>query len=565
MDTELTDTQERVAALEELAAHGDVIKTRNLWTYGDQSFTKTKTLTGVNIPAGEYVFSAEIHSIKQGKEAINWNSVARFYKGSTEVTYISLSRNCKTSVKLSLKEDVDRVVFFASNILSYSEGTDSEWKNIQLEKGAFASPYIPPYIHKDEAEKYENTSGDTLFELDEVDVPKKWRFIFQRQNIDPRNIIIDCEASYTGENANEYLRPKIFFYYSTGDQGSTKYYIGGKNETVKQSWRMPPIPNYTNAYANSVTIGIEIPTGMKLHIKHLTVRYDDKYTQNDDNSLKLDTHLAFMYYPEHTRLALETAANCGASTVITIPKMSSDGVWFGYHDDRFTISDTKLRNPNGSRITNKLYNGLRFYEIPFDYLHSLDWGAYKSNAFYGTKPMLISEMLEICAERNIRPMFSMHPYTVSEKQQYMNEAMSLRELAESYGVLNNLALKSDSAHFTDVLYPVFGDDINSYVRLASRSAHTDSDIQSIIDIFDNSPVDKEKVRCVIELWIDKATPKQVEMILNAGYAVSLANYTHVGPDGLTHNFIEADDYEYWQSLGVTEFTDSHNTSMGLAW
>ena len=272
-----------------------------------------------------------------------------------------------------------------------------------------------------------------------------------------------------------------------------------------------------------------------------------------------------MFYPEHTLRGAQAASQCGSDRFIVIPKCSSDGVWFAYHDDSFMTESTILRNADGTAIEESPYDTKRFYQIPFDYLQSLDWGVYKDPVFAGQKPLLIKDLFTLCAETGMKPMFSLHPYTTKEKERYEWEARDLRALAEAYRVLDRLTLKMTILHFTEVIYPAFGEEVEEYVVILPRNKSTDDDLRDVIEAIGQCGIDQSKTSVAIELWIDRATPEQIRMITDAGYIASLANCQHTGPDGNNHLYLETDDYLYWNSLGVTEFTDHHNPSLGLDW
>ena len=247
--------------------------------------------------------------------------------------------------------------------------------------------------------------------------------------------------------------------------------------------------------------------------------------------------------------------------MVVIPKCTSDGVWFAYHDDTFDLYTTILRDSDGAIIDSSIYDGLPFSQIPWDYLKDLT--VYKLSS-YGAFPdvhlMRIDEFFKLCGRTGAHPMFSLHPVlTVSEYQ-------SLYALAKQYGVLENLTLKPANA---DTAFPrlvsIFGDEIESYGLITARNASTDNDVQALITAMSSSGLDGSKVRLYIELWVDLATPTQIAMILNAGYSASLASFNHTDPTGVTTAYFSEADYNYWTSLGVTEFTDSHNSSLGLDW
>lgn len=557
-----TETAEEAVFSVPSDENAELRQTRNLWSFGDQSFVSSQLLSGIHLPEGEYVVSAEIISYRNGTEAASDSARIAFLDGEKTVASVSLSRNCRASAIIDLDTAVDSVMLYASDTRENSENAVSLWNNVQIESGDLLTSFIP---HEVTGDPDRQTHPETLFSLEDVSVPRNWVFSFVLGEYDARNLLIECESQFTGTNENSYIAPKFCAYYTVKESGTTKYYIGKREEPANQTFRLPPYPGFTNQYKNTVHLAFFVPEGFSVRINRLTVRCDSSFTR-DSNGVQIDTHGAFMFYPEHSLAAARAAAACGASRFIVIPKRSSDGVWFAYHDDSFVSDTTKLRNPDGSRITYSPYEGKRFREIPFDYLNALDWGLYKNAVFAGTKPLLIKELFDLCAQTGMKPLFSMHPqYTATELN-------SMRELAESCGMLDKLSLKPTSdgtersgSYFKNSVLPVFGNDIEEYILIQKRAAHSDEDVRGTISILDSCDIDREKVIVAIELWIDLATPEQIQMILDAGYRASLVSFKHTGPDGTVHSYIESDDYLYWTSLGVTEFTDQHNTAFGQNW
>ena len=559
----LTDEQKKTA-LNNMSA---IKTTRNLWPHGDAvGFTKyiEKSLS---LAAGTYVISAEIISTKDGNEALNYNARIEFRNGSTTVLATSLTRYGRSSRIITLDSAVDNVRLYASNTSANSTDSIGNWRNIQIENGKWVTPYIDHEIIGDIQKS--DVKNDEIFHLENITIngnesaDREWRFVFNRQHKDSRNVIIDAVAKYTGTDENNaYKSPRIRACYTTTDQGTCYYKIGENGQYSHTLYRLPPIPDYTGQYENYMLVQMMIPAGFTLTIKDLVVRYDNEMNRPINSGLQIDTHCAFMYYPEHTFPAADAAQKCGATRLITIPKCSSDGVWFAYHDDTFDTSTTILRNSDGTAITDATYNGQPFSNIPWDYLENLT--VYKESsygAFPDVKLMKIADFFKLCGKTGAKPMFSLHPVLTVEEYQ------SLYALTKKYGMLKNLTLKPANV---DTAFPrlvtAFGEEIESYGLITTRDNATDTDVQTLITAMNNSGLDRTKVKLFIELWVDKATPAQIAMILNAGYSASLAGYSHTDAAGVTGTlyFSEA-DYDYWTSLGVTEFTENHNPSLGLNW
>ena len=287
-------------------------------------------------------------------------------------------------------------------------------------------------------------------------------------------------------------QPKIYPYYranGTTVMYGAKYVVGRNGDRpIDQQFRMPS----PSAAVDVLRLSFQVPDGCTLVVSQIDVRYSDEVNR-DHGGLEIDTHGAVMQYPEHSRLTLETAAKCGAKRFIVIPKRSSDGVLFAYHDDTFDMPKTILRNTDGTKITNKEdfdetrsyasqypdtdirhYNWYRFYSIPFDVLEKYDWGIYKGTAYAGTKPLLIADMFSVCAKTGMHPMFSLHPYEPGRLYDvYLPEAQAIKDLAQQYNVRDWLTLKNARInHFTGALFQTFGNSVEKYATTIEQTPKT---------------------------------------------------------------------------------------------
>lgn len=535
-------------------------QTRNLWIYGNTlSFTVAKTVT-VNIPKGTYVFSADVVSQINGAEPEGYTARIEWMSGETQELMTTINRNCRGSVRVVFEHDIDSVKFYASNTSSHSSGVSSEWTNIQLESGDFLTPYISPYWIGTVPELQ---NAVDMFQMDDFVITGSATrtYNFVRGYDDSDNVIIEVESKYTGTPATDYTFPQLRLYYSTSDQGTCPYVIGEYGEFRKQVFRLPPFPDYqTGSYINKMSLQFIVPANITLTIKHLTVRYGNEMCRPVESGWKMDTHGAFMFYPSHTYPAAFAAQKCGATRFITIPKCSSDGVWFAYHDDTFDLASTVLRNADGTAIESSVYDGLPFSQIPWTYLKDLTVSKANScGAFDGVKLMLIDDFFALCNKTGMKPMLSIHPRPVT------GEVESLYALSKKMGVLDKLTFKPSSVESFNDIFSIFGEEVESYGLITSRSAHSNADVQALITALDSKNIDTSKVRCFIELWIDYATAEQVEMILSAGYNASLATISHTDPAGVTSGGVSGSDIMYWTEQGVTEFCDNTNSSLGLCW
>lgn len=535
--------------------------THNLWTFGDQTFTGYKDFN-INLAAGEYVLSAKVVSTKDNAEAPSYNARIEFTTADDGTVYTTICRNFHAAVLVSIPSVVSQIRLYASNTSGNSADTIGTWTDIQLESGSFRTPYVPPYLPYQETHA---APSDVLIEVENVtiDSGRQWRFNTVREAVDPRNVLIECEAKWTGDATDEYHVPEARFFYSSGDQGTGYYDVGQKNFYKICQWRLPPFPNYTNQYKNGINLEFRVPEGLTLYIRKMVVRYDN--VQNRASTgLTIHTHGSFLYYPQHSLPAIWAAAKCGATHFITIPKRTkigennTGGEWICYHDDTFDESTTILRTAAGELITNSGYGGNAFTNIPWSWLKTLDSGVYKNAQFTGTRLMLVEEMLEVCAKTGMHPVFSWHPWS-SE-----SDVQNFRGLLEKYDMVGKTSILPSKNFFTESAYPVFGNDIEMYKFGPNRGSASTSTVQELIDLI-NGTSQLDKTKCCIAIWVTDATPELIAMIRDAGIQAGLHQYSHTSPSGRSNEAFSAGAYRYWMRQGVTVFTDSHNSSIGLNW
>lgn len=359
-------------------------------------------------------------------------------------------------------------------------------------------------------------------------------------------------------------------------------YAVGRNGLIKrQQLRLPPVTD--NAICAKLLF--DIPSGVTLTINELRVGYEDAAVPVE-TGVRLDVHGALYQYPEHTMKAFEIAGICGARSIITIPKRSSDGVWFCYHDDTFPGS--KMRNDDGTTITGSEHQGHAFNTIPYTDL--ADYVIY-GNSDYATEPIcLLDDYFDFCARTGIHPVLSFHPmeaatgYSVvingvtRSVREYARDCVEIKALAKKHGVLKWLTMKVDSGATTlwsssprevpiEMMYEIFGNEIEGYI--VTQGQNKAQSISSIITAFNalrnaQTPLTAE---AVIEMWVNKASPAEVAAITAAGYEASLvqpsASYTAI--DGNARSVFHSNDYDYWTRRGVTRFVTNKTASMGLNW
>ena len=146
-----TKTEEKVGnEISDLKSAFDDITSpsRNLWKYGDQSFTRLATITlDTPLPAGTYTLSAVVTS--SGTDATK----SRFIfadDGFVNQTSGDLERNNRSSATITTTYATTQIRLFAETGGTNSTGDTATWSEIQVEVGDTATDYTPPYTAKDE-------------------------------------------------------------------------------------------------------------------------------------------------------------------------------------------------------------------------------------------------------------------------------------------------------------------------------------------------------------------------------------------------------------------------------
>ena len=397
-----------------------------------------------------------------------------------------------------------------------------------------------------------------ILDLRNVTLTENTTYTITVPTFNPSNIVAKFDAKYTGSAANDYLRPRIYAQSGFGAY-STSMFIGGKGSYQLGTVRLLPLRVET---ALTLQIVIAVPSGLTLSIKHLQIAFDENITRAKP-SINIDGHTGFRVSPPYSKRATDLIAQLGAYRCITIPKRSSDGVWFCYHDDTFDISNTFLRNDDGTVIESSEYNGLPFSQIPFSYLNGLDWGVSTNAAFAGEKAQLVSDFFKTCAKTGMHPVLSFHPAAQSTAENFAE----IKAMAKKYGVLDKLTIKAPAASNTvtalQTAFSVFGYEIEGY----TANVVSGGNVGTVITNFTALDIDETKVICCIEQFAGSNTliDESITNILSAGFEAGIASASHTSMDGLTGTELTQTDYEYYSNLGVNYFTSSAFASYGLNW
>ena len=241
---------------------------RNLWTFGDQTFTKYKVISNNNnviLPAGTYTISTLIES-----QATGDSSRISFYdSNNTEITYKTIKRSTtqRWGATVTLSSACYSIWLFSGSSSSGSTGYTATWSDIQIVAGNTATDYVPPISARDtvlqqtvaaQGELIGNTPLPTTaqtitgavaeHETDIVNLNKNVTGLKVDNNrMLPLAVSIDSlKFIKTGVNLFDYYDPRNVSGYLTSD-GSI-----GNNSSYKTSWFIAVEPNtvyYIGGYA----------------------------------------------------------------------------------------------------------------------------------------------------------------------------------------------------------------------------------------------------------------------------------------------------------------------------
>lgn len=556
-------TQNEVTEIHDI--QDDVVgQTQNLWIYGDQAIVNEShvTLYNINLPAGTYTLSALVADASTASR----NCRFIFYKNSVTSANVLVNdyipAHVRASKTFTLEEKAD-IIELRYAPASSQVGTCT-WTDIQIEAGTIATPYVKPISAIDSVARTNTNIYSDISDLIGTYTAGTYRI----HNILPKSLchpmILTIDAMYTRTSGTVY--PYLYFDMYTErnyERWSIRYEIGSLDKYDIKSYRSIPYL-WDN---RPLDIVIVVPANTELTIRNAYCSFER--TRNKVTSgVQYHAHDGCCnMVPPQTLCAYKMAYEAGYDSAIVIPKISSDGVWFAYHDDTFDISTTILRNSDGTTIDSSEYNGLHFNEIPWSYLSQFTVGNF-GPSFLDVGLMKLEDFFDFCARTGISPMFSMHPiYGI----QTTANLTSLKNLVAKYNLLNKLIIKVPIykegstyylTNFTNI-FNVFGNDVGGYTVNVPYGM---PDLTDAVNLFDSVSAGCTVYKS-IEYWASQieANNDLVSNALSHGYKVSCATDSNTDVSGATTSTITSKRAKQLISIGVTEFTVDCDTSVGLWW
>ena len=111
---------------------------KNLLNIGTVTFEKSKNFP-VNILAGTYTFSAEVKSADTDSN----HCLVMFRKNQQNIGTLSVNRVGRSSATITLNENANEILLYASAGFNESDGDTATFTDIQLEIGTVATAYEP--------------------------------------------------------------------------------------------------------------------------------------------------------------------------------------------------------------------------------------------------------------------------------------------------------------------------------------------------------------------------------------------------------------------------------------
>lgn len=443
-------------------------------------------------------------------EATRYIRISYFKSGKDGGIIIPYENRFDVRVYYNLGYDVDD----NHNILDKVNVRDSQYVDMQT---------IYPFLTDKE-----NMAATSSFEL----------LVFRGNQARKNQIFSSC-AKYEGEG---YATIQFMYsYLGSNSYLSPKYIIGGKGIYERKEWRVPPFLERVS----ELNVTIIIPDGGKLYFADFYNEYSNAVTPNVKNGILMNAHAGFGYAPGNTQGAFAMCAKLGFPQIVTMPKLTSDGVWVCFHDDN-NIGNM-LCNEDGTSLDAETA-AKAISDITFEQLSRMIYKRGHSGMYKPPyKVPTLESFFDLCKKTGVNPMYSIHPLWGS------SECRNNYDFCKKQGVLHLLTPKMPIAEsyfdYFRTLYSVFGNDVKAYALNIDTTT-----VDSIISLVKNMNIE---VPVTLELMANDITEEAVKKIVDNGFRASVAPYTGVE---ITGEMIKT-----WIKWGVTEFTEDHNCSFGLNW
>ena len=380
--------------------------------------------------------------------------------------------------------------------------------------------------------------------------------------LDNTPVVLTIKGQYTGDTPPTL---RILNKSSTGGYSfkSARYTVGGTEEPTRRSWRIPmKSADYENA-----NIEFVIPEGTVLNISEAEIKPDQRNRYNEFG-IRFHGHRGAIA-PVDTVEAFQLGAELGYTSMIAIPKFTTDEIGVCFHDDNTISGDlcwmdgTSITGSDDKSVTAYSYEELLDFRVK-----STRWGLLHIAT--------LDDYFRVCSLTGMNPIFSLHSSafgpsswgSVSTKAHWVTGFQKIRSLAVKWNVLDKIGIKAGSDTVMKAALEVFGNDIDCYIWLSGQS-HDPYNIFSLsksVGFVDSDATDLTGCEYTLksEYFYTQtvegashysATMTQIADLLSKGYIISVAET----------DAISGEEMRRLIGVGVTEFTVDSHISMGLYW
>lgn len=123
-----------------------LVSSKNLWIYGDVSFTGYNKVVYLfrPLPPATYTISATVVSTDTDA---NTCIMIVYYTDGTNSATLPFNRGTRNSKTLNVSKTIARITFYSSDNYVHGNGDTATWSDIQIEKSSTMTDYEAPNIH----------------------------------------------------------------------------------------------------------------------------------------------------------------------------------------------------------------------------------------------------------------------------------------------------------------------------------------------------------------------------------------------------------------------------------
>lgn len=470
-----------------------------------------------------------------------------FYTDKDTSTFIAkedYSQNVELNSNLAtqIKTTYPTAKYIVMGLRKFVDGTQATFTPADVDETGFILTTFVTGLIKDIETKAEFVTDQYfVFENKEMTANLSFNVLLGTEKF--KNMLIKSNAMFTGTTAPtiQFVRNWTNYEGVSGQKyASPLYEIGGKGNYKFQEWRVPQW-FYGSDNDRYCGINIVIPSGTTLYIKSLSNEYSD-IVSREGCGINLNAHnQSGAGAPQNTLYSFSMAAKLGYKYCITIPKVTSDGIYVCFHDD--TSIQGTARNDDGTEIASQ-YQNRPISDFTYSQLLQFDVGIKTGTPFKGSRIPLLEDYFKICAGSGMHPMLSIHPNLSGHWE-------NIKAMAKKYGVLDKLNIKASPENM-EAPMSVLLDEVESYTMDKSSAVSVISAFNALLTTYNIT-----KAKKIIEYAENVLTDALIEEVLTNGFRLGVYNIADVSTSYSKQKILI--------EKGVTEFTENFNCCVGLNW